>query len=912
MKLTDEKIVEALKAFEIKKPTFDAERELASMKKLDDNVEVSKFLEEYSLDHFVDAGGSGMIFCVRYNRHSTLRALKVPRAHTLEDDQNIPKEDPEVEALTKLSHEGITRLYGNVQIKPGRHVLISEWVGNAKDLDKYIKSQCVEIESTAALHEIESLLAKMAQLLYQVCKALKYMHDDATLYHFDIKPGNLLIQSSTNHLKAFVIDLGLARDMAKHKSGETLEVGFTYRYAHPELTGKNMLIKETQAKSSSRLKSEDLSPRYDLHAFGKTLQECLKEILKHFGEKARSSYYFDFMHLLSCLCLDGTGQVRMSRPDDNFVEDNPNNMPLDLFARHKFISFAQIEQAFERLLGHYRIETDIPELDPWYASTINASDITFVNLTPRVRRIIVHPFFKRLEDESQLGMLQEVFPTATHSRGNHSLGVYAAAGKYISALYWDADNPTCRLLITPKKVRALLLSALIHDLGQTAFGHDVEEINDKLFSHTEFTKRLIEESRNNEKIFGDSIEKIATEPEPNGWGLDSINDVINILEDKGPLPVDHLLHEIIDSSIDGDKLDYLIRDSVDCRVSYGHGIDVDRFLRSLTSIATEEDGENGPAKLELAAKAKGKASIDAFILARTQMYQALYWHHTFRAIKGMFLGAAAYTICHLEEGIQKEMQSSKISPKKFKEHFEQLLTDAYFNFIYLEPLGVSLADTKLISDNLFIKQLNSNKASPLKTLSGSTADRTLDFFYRLGPQNAREILTDLSQRHFYKRLFETPFITLKAPSKLQERLKDADARRILMDELEIKFKDKLSVALKNASQVQESMQADGGDSLLKSSWIDGATIVVDAPFRAVDKIVPSPKIVSDYKRKYHHGGRETAERTDSTLWDSHIETIMKESAYFRIFIRASVHDLIQRFMTPTEVRAAVKEIISLK
>ena len=50
-----------------------------------------------------------------------------------------------------------------------------------------------------------------------------------------------------------------------------------------------------------------------------------------------------------------------------------------------------------------------------------------VPLTPRVRRIIDSVAFRRLSQVSQLGFVRLVYPGATHTRFEHSLGVYRLA-----------------------------------------------------------------------------------------------------------------------------------------------------------------------------------------------------------------------------------------------------------------------------------------------------------------------------------------------------------------------------------------------------------------------------------------------------------------------------------------------------
>ena len=47
-----------------------------------------------------------------------------------------------------------------------------------------------------------------------------------------------------------------------------------------------------------------------------------------------------------------------------------------------------------------------------------------VPVTERVKSLIDAPEFQRLKKISQLGMVSFVYPAATHSRFEHSLGVY--------------------------------------------------------------------------------------------------------------------------------------------------------------------------------------------------------------------------------------------------------------------------------------------------------------------------------------------------------------------------------------------------------------------------------------------------------------------------------------------------------
>ena len=74
--------------------------------------------------------------------------------------------------------------------------------------------------------------------------------------------------------------------------------------------------------------------------------------------------------------------------------------------------------------------------------------------------IIDTPQFQRLRFIKQLGSCHWVFPTATHSRFQHSLGVGFVAQKFASELKEQRPD-----LVDSKDVQCVLLAGLCHDLG---------------------------------------------------------------------------------------------------------------------------------------------------------------------------------------------------------------------------------------------------------------------------------------------------------------------------------------------------------------------------------------------------------------------------------------------------------------
>lgn len=871
---------------------MDVEEEVAHIRHVVEN-DLQQELADYDEAEAEGAGGSGIVISAVYKPFGTRRAVKLPRKRIYDSGQNEPAAavDPEIHALSKLSHQHITKLYHHRSLSGHGHCTITEYVEAAKPLHEYAFTLCATKECRDDKYILTTKIRTLARIVYEIAGALHYMHSVAKLLHFDVKPDNLLVSADG---VPFITDLGFARDVTKYQPAELVPIGFTYKYAHPLIRDPDhgALISRTPARAKNAVLGEQLRPIVDLFAFGRTVQEVLKKLEVEFGASVYSIYEMNYLHVVASLCLDGENAANHHMTPGSFVSDQALGLPTALFKEHKFSSFREVEVALERLLGLRRLEDDVPELDRWSPRTINASDLGLTTLTPRVAAIINHPAFQRLGNELQLGMLDTVFPTATHTRLQHTLGVFHACTEYLTALYYDAENPTFRILFDGRAIAKVLVGALVHDIGQISFGHEMEEVDAKEFSHVQ-VGRIITESSFFRDERGRTLRDIIEGAHYDNWDV-SIDKVFELLQKKISTPFDGVLRDLLDGQLDADKLDYLIRDSKETRIAYGGGIDSSRFLRSLTTIGTLESKR---AYLRLAIKRKGAASAEAFALARYQLYQSLYWHHTFRAAKSMLLTAASEVFA----GVRKSGAS-----KLFDEH---QLRDVYIRYVFGIPAEAKQARRREGPIAALEKMLEGGEPPNIPTKYGR--DPTLRFLWQLSSGRARLLIEDLMMRRYYKRVFEVPLGTLKEEAlfKLREQL-SMENREATETRVAESLGRLLKTAVQTQSQVRESLRVDQAVSSVDAIMRSRHSFIVDLPLRGWSAGGSDPTFVSDYKRRHFRAevandqGQEPA-----TLWSTHVGPMMRQVAVFRVFCEPVLHDVLTKVADATGIQDAVHEAL---
>ncbi len=269
----------------------------------------------------------------------------------------------------------------------------------------------------------------------------------------------------------------------------------------------------------------------------------------------------------------------------------------------------------------WKDETGLPLLpDEQPVSTVRDSLYDLIPLGPRERKIIGSRPFLRLQQVKQLGFVYRIWPGATHTRYEHSLGAYYLMLRALRALLERGSNGGLDN-VDASSIRAVLVATLLHDIGHYPFSHTIEELGGPIILHEKVGRAIIEQS------------ELATILEQE-YRLSParVADLIDPPKNKALPADDQLLSSLLSGALDVDKLDYLPRDARACNVPYG-GVDMSRLQASLR-IHPNVEGEQ-----RIVVTDKGISPLHSLLHARQEMFDNIYWHHTSRSLQMMLLRA---------------------------------------------------------------------------------------------------------------------------------------------------------------------------------------------------------------------------------------------------------------------------------
>ncbi len=240
------------------------------------------------------------------------------------------------------------------------------------------------------------------------------------------------------------------------------------------------------------------------------------------------------------------------------------------------------------------------------------------------RELLDHPWIQRLRQIHQLQTAWWVFPTAEHTRFQHVLGAMHLASRAVAVLY-DSLCQVCSDVPSRGYVETLMrLAALLHDVGHGPFGH--------FFDHYFLAEYgLTHETLGSEIVrreLADLLRRIRRNPtstmEP-GETLDPEQITLLITRPKDGSQDDspqwlRMLRSLFSGLYTVDNMDFVLRDAYMSGYSV-RAFDLDRLLHY--SMFTPRG---------LTVHERGLSALVRFILVRAELFRAIYFHRTVRAI----------------------------------------------------------------------------------------------------------------------------------------------------------------------------------------------------------------------------------------------------------------------------------------
>jgi HD superfamily phosphohydrolase len=240
------------------------------------------------------------------------------------------------------------------------------------------------------------------------------------------------------------------------------------------------------------------------------------------------------------------------------------------------------------------------------------------------KALIDSPWVQRLRYIYQLQSARWVFPSAEHSRFQHSLGAMHLAGEFGKHLYPSLSRVLgSECPSEPFIEEYMRVTGLLHDIGHGPFGHFFD---DNFLHHYDLTHEDLGQNIIQQQL-GDIIRQLRRSPSGAFAAGEELRpeDVAFPIKKNGK--EDNLkpkwvryLQPLTGGIFTFDNLDYVSRDSYMCGVAVGP---VDRQRLIHYTFFTPKG---------LTLHKAGNSALTMFLNARLYLYTNVYYHRTTRAI----------------------------------------------------------------------------------------------------------------------------------------------------------------------------------------------------------------------------------------------------------------------------------------
>lgn len=204
------------------------------------------------------------------------------------------------------------------------------------------------------------------------------------------------------------------------------------------------------------------------------------------------------------------------------------------------------------------------------SKTVKCNIHNFIELSPFALKIIDTEEFQRLKNIKQLGLCHNVFPSALHTRFEHSIGTYHLAGLLVNSIkkykFIIPKLKNEKEKLSKGEVECIKIAGLCHDLGHGPYSHIFDDIilkNSKSPNKTHEVRSCLLTKKILNNLIGHNLmdDEILTENHIE-FIIEMINPSKEIIE-IAMLSKSQGLYQIVSNTLNGidvDKFDYLIRD----------------------------------------------------------------------------------------------------------------------------------------------------------------------------------------------------------------------------------------------------------------------------------------------------------------------------------------------------------------
>lgn len=847
----------------------------------------------YIVVGFLGVGGVGIVFRVWDTILLTYRALKIARPIEGKEDLIAGLLSEEISRLQEVSHPNLISIFdlGKIESTSGQ-------------LDFYTMTFLRGAMNARKYFSQPHLCKQFLNFLSGFLAGVDYLHS-AKLIHLDLKPSNVFVGEDGF---AVIGDLGGARRMEGNMDDELI-ITCTSAYAHLSLLALTSISSGgDNNRRKGKLKRQNLKFEYDRFAIGKSIFEIIK-LFDLYSPKELSQYQRKYLQLQAARLLDGITSS----------EERPLGLTEGSLLRLKYNSMQQVCIDFDKLIGRINLLNEIPEISSSNDAVIQVTRGRKTRLTPRLAHLLHEPLLRRLGSVSQLGLVRLVYPGATHTRLEHSLGVYSNAAEYIRALYNDPINPLFRQIMSLQDLVATLLAALLHDLGQYQHAHDLYEVEPIVFNHESFTSSLLKGTWLNYNSLTNSLRRLLEDQ----WDVKAER-IVEILEanpNNHALDINNrILHTIITGPLDVDKLDYLLRDSDHCQTVYGNGLDRSRLLSTLTLVY--QRGKGDEQYFALGIHEKGRAAAESLGFIRFQMFRSVYWHHTVRSAKAMLQRAAFEWIARNgydprnNDKLKHELQDFILQQKNKLDKTEADRQSKLFDH--------SITDTeiqsKLNSSTVSISGRIGYAMKPQWSSLNHSDMLALHWLHGQTTEVGKRLIEAIAKRELYKRVFVISFV--QDPSlweAIQKNVINYNQLRERSEELRKAMKFRVDKLLEKSNKDSKHFYVSGvgedTSSVNAAAQILGmeGTVLIDMPYTR------GKEMLHFFPEDLHRGHKEEFQTPSllvvSELWKLVSDKLHEIAGNIRVFVhpdidvlRSAKSDTFERLLDSQAIEEELRNI----